>query len=61
MEAGTEMTADRRIFERGIACCRPALYPAALQMTGNRCDAEDLVRETMTCAWTGLQNDTPGT
>jgi hypothetical protein len=30
-------------------------------MTGNPCDAEDLVRETMTRAYTGLQNFTPGT
>jgi RNA polymerase sigma-70 factor, ECF subfamily len=61
VEAGTEMTTDHRIFDREIACCRPALYPAALEMTGNPCDAEDLVQETMTRAWTGLQNYTPGT
>jgi hypothetical protein len=30
-------------------------------MTGNPCDAEDLVQQTMTRARTGLRNHTPGT
>jgi RNA polymerase sigma-70 factor, ECF subfamily len=56
-----EETADRLIFDRESSCCRPALYPAALKMTGNRCDAEDLVQETMFRAYVGLQHFAPGT
>ncbi len=54
-------TADRLIFDREISCCRPALFPAALKMTGNPCDAEDLVQETMARAYVGLRHFTPGT
>jgi RNA polymerase sigma-70 factor, ECF subfamily len=54
-------TADRLIFDREIARFRPALYRAALQMTGDPCDAEDLVQETMARAYVGLQTFTPGT
>jgi RNA polymerase sigma-70 factor, ECF subfamily len=52
---------DGLIFDREISCCRPALYPAALKMTGNPCDAEDLVQETMLRAYVGLQHFAPGT
>jgi RNA polymerase sigma-70 factor, ECF subfamily len=53
--------ASHLLFEREVACCRRQLYPAALQMTGNPSDAEDLLQETLTRAYTGLHGYTPGT
>ncbi len=49
------------LFERELGCCRRQLYPAALRMTGNSADAEDLVQDTMTRAYAGLARYTPGT
>ena len=48
-------------FANEVASWRGQLYPAALRMTRNPADAEDLVQETMTRAYTGLRNFTPGT
>jgi RNA polymerase sigma-70 factor, ECF subfamily len=48
------------LFEEEVECCRRQLYPAALKMTGNRSDAEDLVQETLTRAYAGLRGYTPG-
>jgi RNA polymerase sigma-70 factor (ECF subfamily) len=48
-------------FETEVASRRSQLYPAALRMTRNPADAEDLLQETMTRAYTGLRNFTPGT
>jgi RNA polymerase sigma-70 factor, ECF subfamily len=48
-------------FESEVASWRGQLYPAALRMTRNPADAEDLLQETMTRAYTGLRNFTPGT
>jgi RNA polymerase sigma-70 factor, ECF subfamily len=49
------------IFERELAVCRKDLYPAALRMTRNPSDAEDLVQESMARAYAGLRHFTPGT
>jgi len=49
------------VFERELGPCRRQLYPTALRMTGNSCDAEDLVQDTMTRAYAGLASFTPGT
>jgi RNA polymerase sigma-70 factor (ECF subfamily) len=48
-------------FEREVASCGRQLYPAALRMTRNPSDAEDLVQETMARAYVGMRNFTPGT
>ncbi len=49
------------LFEREVECCRQQLYSAALKMTSNPSDAEDLVQETLTRAYVGLHGFTPGT
>jgi RNA polymerase sigma-70 factor, ECF subfamily len=49
------------VFERELACCQKDLYPAALRMTRNASDAEDLVQESMARAYAGLRHFTPGT
>jgi RNA polymerase sigma-70 factor, ECF subfamily len=54
------LAADHLLFEREVACCQRQLYPAALKMTGNPSDAEDLLQETLTRAYTGLRHFTPG-
>ena len=48
-------------FETEVASWRGHLYPAALRLTRNPSDAEDLLQETMTRAYTGLRHFTPGT
>jgi RNA polymerase sigma-70 factor, ECF subfamily len=48
-------------FETEVVSWRGQLYPAALRMTRNPSDAEDLVQETMARAYAGLRNFTPGT
>jgi len=51
----------REYFANEVATWGGQLYPAALRMTRNPSDAEDLVQETMTRAYAGLRNFTPGT
>jgi RNA polymerase sigma-70 factor (ECF subfamily) len=56
----SHVQASHLLFEREVACCRRQLFPVAVQMTGNSSDAEDLIQETMTRAYTGLRSFTPG-
>ena len=49
------------IYEQELAGHQRELYPAALRMTRNPSDAEDLVQESMARAYAGLRHFTPGT
>ena len=55
-----QLSADHLLFEREVACCQRQLYMAAVKMTGNPSDAEDLLQETLTRAYTGLAGYRPG-
>jgi|HubBroStandDraft_1064217.scaffolds.fasta_scaffold11957_3 RNA polymerase sigma-70 factor (ECF subfamily) len=48
-------------FDRQIRPYLDQLYPTALRMTRNPADAEDLVQETLTKAYTAYHQFTPGT
>jgi RNA polymerase sigma-70 factor, ECF subfamily len=48
-------------FEAQVRPCLGQLYPAALRLTRNRADAEDLVQDTLTKAYTAFHQYTPGT
>jgi RNA polymerase sigma-70 factor, ECF subfamily len=48
-------------FERDVVPFLGQLYPAALRMTRNPSDAEDLVQETLTKAYAGFHQFKPGT
>ena len=52
---------DHLIYEQELAGHQRDLYPAALRMTRNPSDAEDLVQESMARAYAGLRHFTPGT
>ncbi|HXP19029.1 MAG TPA: sigma-70 family RNA polymerase sigma factor [Streptosporangiaceae bacterium] len=55
-------TTDRYArFEQDVLPYLSQLYPAALRMTRNPADAEDLLQETMTRAYTAFGQFTPGT
>ncbi|HTP16531.1 MAG TPA: sigma-70 family RNA polymerase sigma factor [Streptosporangiaceae bacterium] len=55
-------TLDRhRSFEQEVIPLRSQLYPAALRMTRNRADAEDLVQETFARAYAAFGQFAPGT
>ena len=61
MSTSAHALRDHKVFETEMAQHEKALYPAALRMTRNRSDAEDLVQESMTRAYAGLRHFTPGT
>jgi RNA polymerase sigma-70 factor, ECF subfamily len=48
-------------FEEQVRPYIGQLYPAALRMTHNRADAEDLVQDTLAKAYTAFSQFTPGT
>jgi RNA polymerase sigma-70 factor, ECF subfamily len=48
-------------FERDVIPFMAQLYPAALRMTRNASDAEDLVQETVAKAYAGFHQFKPGT
>ena len=48
-------------FERDALPYRDQLHPAALRLTGNRADAEDLVQETFTRPYASFGQFEPGT
>jgi RNA polymerase sigma-70 factor (ECF subfamily) len=57
-----DLTPDRRAqFEQAVVPFMGQLYPAALRMTKNASDAEDLVQETITKAYAGFHQFRPGT
>jgi RNA polymerase sigma-70 factor (ECF subfamily) len=60
MAANTTTETDTR-FERDVLPYLSQLYPAALRMTRNPADAEDLLQETMTRAYSSFHQFTPGT
>jgi RNA polymerase sigma-70 factor, ECF subfamily len=56
--AGGARQAD---FEHQVRPLLPQLYPAALRLTRNPADAEDLVQDTLAKAYTSFAQYTPGT
>src|SRR5215469_1189335 len=69
IEAGTAMTGSAEVssprasagFDEEIRPYLDQLYPTALRMTRNPADAEDMVQETLTKAYTAYHQFTPGT
>jgi len=61
--SGPEETEDQRRerFERDAMPLMPQLYSAALRLTRNPADAEDLVQEAYLRAYRGFAGFTPGT
>jgi RNA polymerase sigma-70 factor (ECF subfamily) len=57
-----DQTPDRKAaFERDVVPVMGQLYPAALRMTKNASDAEDLVQETIAKAYAAFHQFRPGT
>jgi RNA polymerase sigma-70 factor, ECF subfamily len=60
-QAATDDRALRERFERDVLPLLPSLYGAALRMTRNPADAEDLVQETYLRAFRGFSGFQEGT
>jgi RNA polymerase sigma-70 factor (ECF subfamily) len=62
VDLATETEAERSLrFERDAVPLLDQLYGAAMRMTRNPTDAEDLVQETYTKAWAAFHQFRPGT
>jgi RNA polymerase sigma-70 factor, ECF subfamily len=62
MDVTSPTEAERHAeFERLVGPYLAQLYPAALRMTRNTSDAEDLVQETLAKAYVAFHQFTPGT
>jgi RNA polymerase sigma-70 factor (ECF subfamily) len=61
MTPAPQPAANHAEFEQQVLPYVGQLYPAALQMTRNASDAEDLVQETLAKAYTAFHQFTPGT
>src|ERR1700760_2201596 len=61
MSRAEHSSEDRARFERDVIPQLGQLYPAALRMTRNPTDAEDLVQETSAKAYAAFGQFTPGT
>jgi len=61
MSRAEHSSEDRARFERDVIPQLGQLYPAALRMTRNPTDAEDLVQETSVKAYAAFAQFTPGT
>ncbi|MBO0831916.1 MAG: sigma-70 family RNA polymerase sigma factor [Actinobacteria bacterium] len=60
-DASEPATARDARFERDVTPLIAQLYPAALRMTRNQSDAEDLVQETLAKAYSAFHQFRPGT
>jgi RNA polymerase sigma-70 factor, ECF subfamily len=59
--AATQLTDDHARFEEDVVPYMRKLYPAALRMTRNPSDAEDLLQETFARAYAAFHQFSPGT
>jgi RNA polymerase sigma-70 factor, ECF subfamily len=61
MTLATQVTEDHARFEEDVVPYMRKLYPAALRMTRNPADAEDLLQETFARAYGAFHQFSPGT
>jgi RNA polymerase sigma-70 factor (ECF subfamily) len=61
MALATHVTDDHARFEEDVVPYMRKLYPAALRMTRNPSDAEDLLQETFARAYAAFHQFSPGT
>jgi RNA polymerase sigma-70 factor, ECF subfamily len=61
MTLATHVTDDHARFEEDVVPYMRKLYPAALRMTRNPADAEDLLQETFARAYAAFHQFSPGT
>jgi RNA polymerase sigma-70 factor, ECF subfamily len=59
--AADPSTRENTAFETDAIPFMRQLYPVAVRLTGNQCDAEDLIQETFARAYVKFYQFTPGT